>query len=120
MNKYLIGCIGNCLRSMKAIKTRFFLIDNNNIEDVTLKLCKGVEHIAPFRYKYGLANYNFGCGLSHYLDTYNLNTVNGLDLNNTHLIMLTLNDLKNIVGCKTVFDIDVEEKLLNYIKSYYR
>lgn len=120
MNKYLIGCIGNCLRSMKVIKIRFFLIDNNNIEDVILKLCKGVEYIVLFRYKYGLVNYSFGCGLFYYLDIYNLNIVNGLDLNNIYLIMFILNDLKNIVGCKIVFDIDVEEKLLNYIKSYYR
>lgn len=109
--KKLIGCINN--KSWKVIKTRFFLIDGNKIEDVTEKICKKVneEKISNFKFNNGLANYHFGCGLSHYLQDDNLDKI-GLD--NTIIEMFTLNDVKSILNCKTVFDEDIRTNILAY------
>lgn len=116
--KYLIGCINKSLNRSNIIKTRFFLLNNNNIEDVTEKLCEGVKDIAPYKYNYGLANYPFGCGLSHYLQDSNLDKVNGLDLTNTKIIMFTLSDLKHILKVKNSFDTSIRKNLIEHMKRY--
>lgn len=114
MSKVLIGCINNKLGRTNTIKTRFFLLEDNNIKDVTENICCLVNSnkISSFKYDKGLANYSFGCGLSHYLQNDNLPKIG---LNNTRIEMFTLNDIKYILKCKNAFDINITEA----IKEYY-
>lgn len=117
MKKYLVGCINNDMKRSNTIKTRFFLVDNNKIKDVTQELCEGSKEITTYKYNKGLANYPFGCGLSHYLQNNNLNKVKGLNLKDAEIMMLTLNDLKHILKVKNAFDSKIETNLLQYIKG---
>lgn len=118
MKKYLIGCINNDLKRSNTIKTRFFLLEGTQIKDITQKLCAGTKEITTYKYNKGLANYPFGCGLSHYLQNDNLNKVKGLNLKGFDIMMFTLNDLKTILKVKDAFDNNIEKSLLEYMKSY--
>lgn len=120
MKKVLIGCINNNLRRSNTIKTRFFLIEGTKVKEVTQKICKGAKHIAPYKYSQGLACYPFGCGLAHYLQNDNLEDITTLDLTNTRMEILMLNDLKHILKLKNAFDENIENKLMNYVsrRSY--
>lgn len=132
----LVGCIKTC-KSFGEIKTRFFAINEeaNDIKDVTIDLCKAIENynevayelrkdegysmVIPYKYKDGLAVYSHGCGLSHYLqeDTFKdiVNRNNNklsFPLEDCKLYMLTSDDVRHILKCKSVFDSKIETSLL--------
>jgi hypothetical protein len=127
MNKnILIGCINNL--TWKTIKTRWFLLnkESNKIEDVTGKLYKAINSFnkkaeeeikqtgnyslrIPYSYKNGLTGYSFGCGLSHYLEN---DVLSKLGFNNCRIEMYTPKDIKYILKCTNVWDINIQESLL--------
>lgn len=132
----LIGCIKKC-KAFGEIRTRFFYLneETNDIKDVTVDLCKAIDKynevsyeirkkgdysmIIPYEYKDGLAVYSHGCGLSHYLqeDTFKEishrnNNKLSFPLSDCKLYMLTQDDVKNILNCKSVFDSNIEKSLI--------
>lgn len=111
--KILIGCINNNLGRSNTIKTRFFTLDDAGLKDVTEDICCGVnaKKISNFKYNKGLANYSFGCGLSHYLQNDNLNLIG---LNGYKIEMFTLKDIKHILKCKNAFDDNIKIALNKY------
>ena len=112
----LVGCINNKLGSSSKIRTRFFLLENNNIQDVTENICNKVNEskISNFKFDKGLANYSFGCGLSHYLNNENISQIGFKDCT---IEMLTLNDIKQLLKCKNVFDINISEAVKEFYKN---
>lgn len=136
----LVGCID---KLDNIIKTRFFFVnpENQEVRDVTMELCEAIEAFnevarairdtgeysmtIPFDYKYGMAEYSFGCGLSHYLQSDQFseieeryaNTGNNLSfpLVDCVISMYTPNDVKHILGCKNSFD----DKITNALKERF-
>lgn len=133
--KKLVGCID---KLDSVIRTRFFYVgENGEVRDVTLELCEAIHEFnivtselrskgqdfmyIPYKYKYGLAEYSFGCGMSHYLqeNTFELieeryaNTGKKLSfpLVECTISMYTPNDVKDILSCESVFDENITESL---------
>lgn len=132
----LVGCIKKC-KAFGEIRTRFFSLneETKDIKDVTIDLCKAIDKynevsykirengdysmVIPYKYKDGLAVYSHGCGLSHYLqeDTFKdiVNRNNNelsFPLEKSKLYMLTPDDVKHILKCKSVFDNNIEKSLI--------
>ncbi|WCK57286.1 hypothetical protein PP175_29285 (plasmid) [Aneurinibacillus sp. Ricciae_BoGa-3] len=132
--KHLIGCIEDITRSGR-IKTRFFYIDSKTkeVRDVTLELCETIEQYnqkaeriratgeyamkIPYDYKKGMAEYSFGCGLSHYLqedifeDISKEATSLTFPLASCKLSMYTHSDVTDILECQSVFDGKIQKSL---------
>lgn len=130
-NHKLIGCI----QSLDTkIETRYFYVNTelNEVKDVTLDLCKGIEAfnekakqiqstgiysmMIPYHYNNGMAEYSFGCGLSHYLQESifkNLESVYTFDfpLSRCEMTMYTPLDVRNLLGLKSVFHPEIENEL---------
>lgn len=136
--KKLIGCIDTL---EAVIKTRFFYVNSQTAEvrDVTLELCEAIESfntvarkirasakdaysmIIPYEYKSGLAEYSFGCGLSHYLQDSELKEVEvksanegktlSFPLSECTISMFTPDDVDNILECTNVFDYRINDAL---------
>lgn len=136
--KKLIGCIDTL---EAVIKTRFFYVNSQTAEvrDVTLELCEAIESfntvarkirasakgaysmIIPYEYKGGLAEYSFGCGLSHYLQESELKEVVertekdgkklSFPLSECTISMFTPDDVDNILECTNVFDYRINDAL---------
>ena len=129
----LVGCI----QTLKnTIRTRFFFVDKsaNEVRDVTLELCQRVDDfnkkaqairdtgeyamLIPYSYNNGMAEYSFGCGLSHYLQE---NVFEDLversekpfsfPLTDCRISMYVPSDVKSILSCKGVFDSGIEDAL---------
>ena len=83
-----------------TIKSKWFVLENGKVEDVTDNLfsdvirynkqCEKYSKI-PFSYdSTGFIKYSFGCGLTHYLQNRNLNEVTSLDVD--HIEVITTSD----------------------------
>lgn len=132
-NHKLIGCI-KTLKSV--IRTRFFYIniERNEVRDVTLELCNSIEDfnkvarnirdtgeysmLIPYQYKNGLAEYSFGCGLAHYLQEEEFEKIvarSGKELSfpleECKISMYTPSDVKHILSCRGVFDLNMTDSL---------
>lgn len=133
----LVGCID---RLDNTISTRFFYVNKEEgiVKDVTENLCEGIDAyneeaqkirdvgtyamIIPYDYKYGLANYSFGCGLSHYLQEKEFVKIEeavlqkGMELSfplaKCTMSMYTPHDISHILSCKGVFDRKIKEALI--------
>ncbi|EQB4341421.1 hypothetical protein ACYJ2U_001805 [Clostridium botulinum] len=137
MNKKLIGCINTL--TWKTIKTRWFYLDkeNNICKDITKELTLTIDNFndnqnlkskqtnsyfveIPYKYKNGLTEYSFGCGLSHYLQE-NLfkdlsdKNILSFNLEECKLDMFCPKDIKHILKCENAWSIDIEEALLKNI-----
>lgn len=133
-NHLLIGCIKTL--NYKVIRTRFFYInkESNVVKDVTLELCNAIEEynnhakkirnsgeyamLIPYHYKNGMAEYSFGCGLTHYLqqsefENIVLRSSNELSfpLVACNIYMYTPSDVKDILNCRGVFDMNITQSL---------
>lgn len=134
----LVGCIDKL--GTKTIRTRFFYInkESREIRDVTLELCNAIQDynqfakthndtpdnyylVIPYEFKNGLANYSFGCGLSHYLDKCEFENIVArsgkplsFPLEQCSMTMYTPLDIKSIFKCVGVYDINMTEVLLDY------
>lgn len=132
----IIGCINNL--TWETIKTRWFYLDdkNNICKDITKELYLVINKFnvnqklksektndyaitIPYKYKNGLTEYSFGCGLSHYLqeDLFKQLQKTGKDilsfnLSKCNIKMFTPHDIKHILKCKNAYDINIEECLL--------
>jgi hypothetical protein len=129
----LIGCI-QTLNSV--IRTRFFYVnqETSEIKDVTLELCNAIEDfnehakkirdtgeysmLIPYQYKNGMAEYSFGCGLSHYLQDSEFETIVSrstkelsFPLVECRISMYTPSDVKHILSCRGVFDMNITQSL---------
>lgn len=132
-NQTLVGCI-QTLNS--TIRTRFFYVskEENEVRDVTLELCQHVDDfnekaqavrdtgeyamLIPYSYNNGMAEYSFGCGLSHYLQENLFEVVVerseksfSFPLTNCRIDMYVPSDVKSILSCKGVFDSGIEDSL---------
>lgn len=132
-NPTLVGCIQTL---NDTIQTRFFYVNKaeNDVRDVTLELCKRVDDFnettkairetgeyamtIPYEYKNGMAEYSFGCGLSHYLQenvfgdlVERSTTAFTFPLTDCRIAMYTPSDVKDILSCKGVFDKGIEGAL---------
>lgn len=77
--------------------------------------------IIPFDYKYGMAEYSFGCGLSHYLQSdqfaeiekryANTGKILSFPLAECTIHMYTPKDLEYILDCNNSFDDKITEAL---------
>jgi len=99
----------------------FSTIDKFNNEHRKIKESGKYALIIPYNYKNGLTEYSFGCGLSHYLQSDLFEELqkcgkNILDFNLTECVinMFTKDDMKHILKCKSVWDLNITEALLNY------
>lgn len=139
LNKgFLIGCIDK-IKSFKSIQTRFFYLNSETaeIKDVTLELCNAIQDlnkklrksktskheyvkIIPYEYKYGLAEYPFGCGLSHHLNENIFEELSenvSFPIENCKLKIYTQNDIRYLLSVKGVFDKEIEQALLDFSKA---
>jgi len=132
----LVGCI----EQLDAIiRTRFFYVnkEENVVKDVTLELCDAIESyndvaqairntgtyamMIPYTYKYGMAEYSFGCGLTHYLQEKEFKKVEeafvqsgnklSFPLEKCSISMFTPHDVKHLLSCRNVFDIGIQKAL---------
>lgn len=133
--KRLVGCIDSIMDN--TISTRYFYVDtvSKEIKDVTLELCKVIDDfnevsreilqtetyslVIPYEYKYGMAVYGFGCGLSHYLQEEEFKTLEArakkklsFPLSSCLISMYTPSDVLGILECKEgAFDGNIEKAL---------
>ena len=96
--------------STKTIKSKWFVVENGELKDVTMQLFSDVTNYnkkqstftkIPFSFKDDFITYSFGCGITHYLKNSNLKDVTTLDVNN--ISVFTTTDF-------TMFDIKKSEK----------
>lgn len=117
--KILVGLINNELNKSSFICTRFMLVNlkEQSIEDVTSKVVEGVNKakIATFKYRNGVAIYDNTFGLSSLLSEDKFKEISTVDLEDCKLEMYTLSDIRNIFGCKNVFDYNMSDNLLEYV-----
>lgn len=126
--------VGTIKSINKTIKTRFFYVDENGQRDVTLEVCEAIEEynekardlikqgeyslIIPIEYKKGLADYSFGCGLTHYLqesEFENLSPyVKSFPLDKCKLHVFTPSDVKDILKSN-----DSNHQLGSKVWEYY-
>ncbi|PLS19311.1 hypothetical protein CVD28_02545 [Bacillus sp. M6-12] len=132
-NHVLVGCIQTL---NKVIRTRFFYVskETNEVKDVTLELCNAIENFndharkirdtgeyamfIPYDFKDGLAEYSFGCGLSHYLQRNEFENIItrsqkelSFPLEKCRISMYTPDDVKHILSCQGVFDMNITQSL---------
>lgn len=120
-----------------SIKTRFFHINEFGYQDVTYELCEGIKKynsnayqiietgeyslVIPIEYKNGLADYSFGCGLTHYLqesEFLNLsNYIEEFSLETCKLVVFTPDDVKNILDSNDN-DHNLGDKIYNYLYDH--
>lgn len=136
---YLVGCI-DTMEKFGNIETRFFYVDiqRNKVKDVTMELCEAVESFnrfskgqmalngkyemtIPMKYKYGLAVYPYGCGLSHYLHEDTTESVgkylDTIPLKDCQIKMFTPNDMTMMNGRNmSVFDDEIKVDILRFLK----
>lgn len=123
----LVGCID---KLKENIHTRFFYVNLTEeiVKDVTQELCLAIDdynahattlhangHYAltiPYKYKNGMAVYPFGCGLAHYLQEEEFQTIENrvttklsFPLAACRILMYTPFDIKDILGCWTHWEI---------------
>jgi hypothetical protein len=129
----LVGCI-QTLNSV--IRTRYFYVNQETCEvrDVTIELCRTIADfnthakelrkkdeysmVIPYQYNNGMAEYSFGCGLSHYLQETEFEKLVerskkplSFPLTECRISMYTPSDVKHILSCRGVFDASIEDAL---------
>lgn len=132
----LVGCIDTLT---SVIRTRFFYVnvEEHEVRDVTMELCEAIDEynqvakdirstgdysmMIPFEYRYGLAEYGFGCGLSHYLQEEEFERIVNrfagsgrilsFPLVDCKISMFTPDDVQHILSCNGVFDQNMVESL---------
>ncbi|MEK5209262.1 hypothetical protein [Psychrobacillus sp. FSL H8-0510] len=139
----LIGCIN---KLEQVIQTRYFYLNQETgaVKDVTLELCESIDSfneaarekrdnneyalIIPYEYNLGMAQYSFGCGLSHYLQADQFILIErrhnaagktlSFPLFKCRISMYVPSDIKDILECTGVFDPSIQEALrARYVKQ---
>lgn len=120
----------NSINTNGSIRARFLYVDKNGEKDVTVEICKAIKGfnnkakgvreagkyslIIPIDYKNGLAEYSYGCGLTHYLQEIEFKSlsayVESFPLERCKLEIFTPDDIKHILK-SNVNDVELGEKI---------